>query len=69
MNNFVKMTPEERLTLTCDDIFVLYLGNVSKQVNAVYFRTVMKFVLLYRDCLNEIGWERRHEHLLKCKIS
>lgn len=69
MHNFVRLSPKERLNLTCDEIFVLYLGNVSKQVNAVYFRTVMKFILLYRDCLNSIGWTKRHEHLFKCNKS
>ena len=29
----------------------------------------MKFVLMYRQCLNEVGWYKRREHLLKCGIS
>jgi len=46
-------------SLTCDDILTLYLGEVSKQVNAIYYKTVLKFVLLYRDCVNELGWSKR----------
>ena len=49
---FLKLTRKEKDLLTCDDIFNLYLGYVSKQVNAVYYRTVTKFVLMYRDCMN-----------------
>ena len=52
IQDFVNMSAPEKYDLTCDEVFVLYLGNISKQVNAVYYRTVMKFVLLYRDCLN-----------------
>ena len=66
---FVKMTPSEKYELSCDEVFVLYLGNISKQVNAVYYRTVMKFVLLYRDCLNQMGWYKRREHMIKCCLN
>tara|TARA_B110000285_G_C15112895_1_gene612214 strand:+ start:600 stop:815 length:216 start_codon:yes stop_codon:yes gene_type:complete len=27
---FVNMTPTEKYNLTCDEVFVLYLGNISK---------------------------------------
>lgn len=27
---FVNMTPAEKYELTCDEVFVLYLGNISK---------------------------------------
>ena len=64
---FVNMTSREKYLLTCDEVFVLYLGNISKQVNAVYYRTVLKFVLLYRDCLNQLGWYKRRDHMIKCE--
>ena len=60
-NNFLQMSIEQRDNLTCDEIFSLYLGYVSKQVNAIYYRTVTKFVLLYRECMNQIGWRKRRE--------
>jgi hypothetical protein len=47
------MTDEEMDQLSCDEILVTYLGEVSKRVNLFYFKTVLKFVLLYRECLNE----------------
>ncbi len=49
---FVGMSRKEKDLLTCDHILNLYLGYVSKQVNAVYYRTVTKFVLMFRDCMN-----------------
>jgi hypothetical protein len=37
-------------------------------VNPTYFKTVMKFVMLYRDCLNELGWIKRKDHFIKSDI-
>jgi hypothetical protein len=53
---FLRMSEHERDQLTCDDVFVLYLGDVSKYVNATYYKTVLRFIVLYRECLNELGW-------------
>lgn len=55
--------------MTCDDIFALYLGYVSKQVNAIYYRTVTKFVLLYRECMNQKGWIKRREYQTKASMT
>ena len=65
MNDFIKMSTHQKDKLTCDDVFTLYLGDVSKQVNQVYFKTVVKFVLLYRDCMNALGWQKRRTYLNK----
>lgn len=59
------MTEEEKDKLTCDEVFALYLRHVSKQVNESYYRTVLRFVLLYRECLNEYGWLKRRDHYHK----
>ena len=53
---FLRMSEQERDTLTCDDAFVLYLGDVSKYVNPTYYKIVLRFIVLYRECLNELGW-------------
>ena len=60
-----EMTEDEKDKLTCDEIFSLYLRHVSKQVNESYYRTVLRFVLLYRECLNEYGWLKRRDHFHK----
>lgn len=59
------MTEEDKDKLTCDEVFALYLRHVSKQVNESYYRTVLRFVLLYRECLNEYGWLKRRDHYHK----
>ena len=61
----LEMTEEEKDKITCDEIFALYLRHVSKQVNETYYRTILRFVLLYRECLNEYGWLKRRDHYHK----
>jgi hypothetical protein len=68
MDRFIKMTDDDKDNLTCDDVFCLYLGDVCKQVNPTYFKIVLKFIILYRDCLNELGWQKRREHFIKSDI-
>jgi len=65
MQRFVNMTEEEKDELVCDEVFAMYLRHVSKIVNENYYRTVIRFVLLYRQCLNECGWGKRREHFEK----
>lgn len=66
MKNFVvNMTECDKDLLCCDEIFALYLRHISKQVNEHYYRIVLRFVLLYRECLNEYGWLKRRDHYQK----
>ena len=65
MYNFKKMTEEEKDKMTCDDIFCMYLRHVSKLVNENYYKQCLRFVLLYRECLNEYGWLKRRETYLE----
>ena len=62
------MSEQEKDKLTCDQVFTFYLADVAKKVNHQYFRVVMKFVVLYRECLNEQGWKIRREHIIKAGI-
>jgi flagellar biosynthesis GTPase FlhF len=61
----MEMSEEDKDKLPCDEIFALYLRHVSKLVNESYYRNVLRFVLLYRECLNEYGWLRRRDHFHK----
>jgi len=51
--------------MSCDEIFSLYLRDLSKRVNENYYKTILRFVLLYRECLNEYGWLKRRDHYCK----
>ena len=57
----MQMDEEEKDKFTCDEVFCLYLRNVCKLVNENYYKNVLRFVLLYRECLNEYGWLKRRE--------
>ena len=61
MNDFKKMSEEDKDKLTCDDVFCLYLRDISKLVNENYYKQCLRFVLLYRECMNEFGWLKRRE--------
>ena len=66
LRHFVlEMSEEDKDQVTCDEVFALYLRHVSKQVNEQYYRNVLRFVLLYRECLNEYGWLKRRDHYHK----
>jgi len=44
-----------------DEIFALYLYQISRKVNEVFYKTVLTYVILFRECLNDIGWGKRAE--------
>ena len=47
--------------MTCDEVFCMYLREISKQVNENYYRQCLRFIVLYRECINECGWLKRRE--------
>ena len=68
MLKFMHTSEEDKDILTCDDIFALYLRDVSKRVNEGYYKVCLRFVLLFRDCLNEFGWFKRRDHFVKAEM-
>lgn len=40
----------------CDAVFAEYLAEVARKVNKNYYKRLTRFVLLYRECLNEYGF-------------
>ena len=50
-----------------DEIFAFYLYDVSKKINDSFYKTVLAFVILFRECLNEIGWRKRKENDTEAK--
>ena len=40
----------------CDEIFCEYLKAVGKVTNSEYLGNVIKFIILYRECINKYGW-------------
>ena len=62
------MTEAEKDRLTFDEALSYYLADVSKKVNIVYYKTILRFVMLYRECVNEQAWSYRKDHLIKASI-
>ena len=44
-----------------DEIFALYLYKLSQKVNDIFYKTVLTYVILFRECLNDIGWQKKVE--------
>ena len=65
MLDFSKLNLEDKDELTCDYIFCMYLRHVSKYVNELFYKNVLRFTILYWECLNEYGWLKRREHYEK----
>lgn len=50
------ISEEWRVMMNADEILGLYLRDVANKTNEMFYRMMIRFVLLYRDCLNEYGW-------------
>lgn len=53
---------EEEEPKNCDEIFSKYLTEISKRVNENFYNEVLKFMIAFRECLNEFGWQKKAEH-------
>lgn len=61
MRNYDNLTEKDRSEMLVDEIFALYLYRISQKVNEVFYKTVLTYVILFRECLNEIGWLKKIE--------
>ena len=53
---------EERWKISCDEVFGIYLYEASKKINPEYYKILLRFIILYRECLNRYGWEKKAEN-------
>lgn len=54
--DYKNLSDADRQDMKVDEIFALYLWWISKKVNSAFYQTVVKYAILFRECLNEIGW-------------
>jgi hypothetical protein len=47
-------TIKPSLDVNCDQVFASYLKDVSLKSNKEYFYFIFKFVLLFRECINQV---------------
>jgi hypothetical protein len=69
ITQFANMTEEEKEEMNCDEIFCLYLRTMSKVVNGNFYKTVLRFIFLYRSCLNSFAFDRRRDHYKRADMS
>ena len=60
--NYDKLSDQEKVEMLVDEIFAYYLYEVSTKVADTFYKTVLQFVILFRECLEEIGWKKRKEN-------
>ncbi|CDW73448.1 UNKNOWN [Stylonychia lemnae] len=63
----IRIYPEgKKNMLNCEQIFTLYLREFSFITNPSYYtNTLLKFILMFRQCLNIYGWQKRAEYEIK----
>ena len=44
-----------------EEIFAVYLWKISSRVNSDFYRIVLAYAILFRECLNELGWSKKIE--------
>lgn len=54
--NYDNLAENDRQSMLVDEIFALYLFRLSQKVNETFYKTVLMYTILFRECLNEIGW-------------
>lgn len=43
-------------------MFAIYLYEVSKKITPDYYKSILRFIIAYRECLNRYGWEKKAEN-------
>lgn len=61
MENIANPPTLDGETSKCDEVFAEYLVKVSKIVNENFFLKVLKFVFLFRECLNDMYKDKTKE--------
>jgi|OM-RGC.v1.020133615 hypothetical protein len=64
--SFAEMSEPRKNMLTADDLICFYLKECATQVNQKFYSTITQFILMYRDCLNVYGWQKRADN--ECKV-
>ena len=59
------MSEEQKEMLSCDEALTIYLRDVSAVVSEAFYSKVLFFVMLYRECLSEYGWQKLAEAELR----
>lgn len=59
--NYDELSHYDKLDMLVDEIFALYLYRTSRKTNEMFYKTILAYVIFFRECLNKIGWQKRME--------
>jgi len=48
---------EKENKYTCDDLFAIFLVEMSQKVIPSFYKLILIFIRFYRECMNKLGWE------------
>jgi hypothetical protein len=55
------LSDNDRIEMLVDEIFAVYLWRISQKVNDSFYKLVLAYTILFRECLNELGWAKKIE--------
>jgi hypothetical protein len=61
-SNNSQLPEDDRNKISCDEVFAIYLYDISRRVNPEFFKVMIRFIFAYRECLNKYGWEKKAEN-------
>lgn len=61
LDEYKGLSEEWKYFMNCDEVFCVYLWSVSQKVNKVFYQTIVKFMILYWECINKYGWRKKEE--------
>lgn len=56
--DYTTLGDEEKQRMNVDEVFAIYLNHVAEKVNQDFYDKVLNFILNFRDCVNQYGWEK-----------
>jgi hypothetical protein len=59
--NYDNLSENDRQIMLVDEIFAVYLWRTSQKINEGFYRTVLTYTILFRECLNDLGWSKKIE--------
>lgn len=57
--DYLNLSDEDKNNMMCDEVFGIYVSEIAHKVNQGFLDQVLKYIVFYRECLNQHGWEKR----------
>ena len=64
-SEYYMLNDYKRNWLWWDEVFSIYLWEVSQKVNETFYKEILKYIVCYREWANKIGWDNKFNSSLK----